>query len=244
MSKHGTTADPIEKVLADTVEASTYIGLPAGGGDSGRLKNTVQTTDATLTTISTIPITDDELETVDVIISGDGPTGKNYWAKIVGGVRRDGGGGATLVGVPVPIEDDEGTPGYSAVLAVSGNDLLIQVTGAVAETVDWTALYLKTSQAGGGIDIFTSATFLHPVLVSTSVTYNIAHNRGRHPDLVVAELETTDVSGFVKWNDFSVNGATLLGWDIDRSSTINTAVFKGYRWAGSTINIRFKLFFY
>lgn len=137
-----TTTVRVATVYADTIDATSYVGLPSG---SGYATNTVQTTDATPTTIATISMGADDAVAIEALVIGDGPTGKNYWAKIVGGVRRDGGGSAVLIGTPVVTSDDEGTPGYSATIVVSGNDALIQITGAASETVDWTSKHLASN---------------------------------------------------------------------------------------------------
>jgi hypothetical protein len=48
MGTIGNSATPVEKVLADTVEASTYIGLPAGGGSLAIVTGTELDTGDTL----------------------------------------------------------------------------------------------------------------------------------------------------------------------------------------------------
>jgi hypothetical protein len=132
----GTPGLPFGAVFADT-----YSNLP-------NRKNTIQTVDATLTTIASITLAADEMFSVEALISGDGPTGKNYWAKLIAGFRKDGAGAAALVGPPYIVSGDEGATGYAATLAVAGDDLLIQVQGAIAETVDWVSFHLYTGAVG------------------------------------------------------------------------------------------------
>ena len=62
---------------------------------------------------------------------------KNYWADITGSIRRRNGGTAGLVGTRIRIDDSEGSPGYVADVAASGNNLNISLTGAASETVIW-----------------------------------------------------------------------------------------------------------
>lgn len=103
----------------------------------GLTANNVQTTDATLTTVATIPIPDDTTYAITALISGNGPTGKHIWIDIKCGGYREGVGSATLLGDAIITFDDVGATTYTADVSVSGNDLLIQVQGAAAETVDW-----------------------------------------------------------------------------------------------------------
>lgn len=101
----------------------------------------VTTTDATLTTIATIAVTDNCLGKFTAKVAAhytSTSVDKNYWAAIDGSVRRRNAGSAALVGTTSFIEDTEGSPGYLSSVAVSGNNLLIQVTGASSETVVWT----------------------------------------------------------------------------------------------------------
>lgn len=63
------------------------------------------------------------------------------------GVKRSGAGGATLVGAAdiITLFEDAGLAAATVSFAVSGNDILLQVTGIAATTVEWTAflsLYL------------------------------------------------------------------------------------------------------
>lgn len=97
----------------------------------------VTTSDATETTLGSIALADNTTLQFRIQISSrlDGITSKSYWATIEGGVRRNNGSAAQLVGIPFQADDGD----YSATVDVSGNDLRIRVTGAAAETVKWSA---------------------------------------------------------------------------------------------------------
>lgn len=101
----------------------------------------VQTTDATLTTIASIPLSDNTTYQVRANVVGRfaSTTDKGVAGHVDFHVYRNNAGSATLIGTPTPVSDDYGTSGYTFSVAVSGNNLLIQVTGAVAETVNWAA---------------------------------------------------------------------------------------------------------
>jgi hypothetical protein len=53
------------------------------------------------------------------------------------GAYRNNGGAATLIGTTFKALEDLGASGYDFNATVSGNNVLIEVTGAVGETVDW-----------------------------------------------------------------------------------------------------------
>ena len=170
----GATGNRIGTLFANTVDATTIIGGtvvdPLG---TDHIKETRQTTDATLTTAVTIPLGADEMRTIEVLVAADGQTaGKNYFAKLIGAARRDGGGSAVLIGGGTPAHSgSEGAPGYAASLAVSGNDLLIQIQGAAAETVDWTILYIDTVDGGEGLALVTGTEIATKMTIDGSIVY-------------------------------------------------------------------------
>ena len=69
----------------------------------------------------------------------DSTTAKNIWGSMEFGIRRNNGGGATLIGTRLKTSDTEGSPGYDFDVYAIGNDVRIRVTGAAAETVNWSA---------------------------------------------------------------------------------------------------------
>jgi len=106
---------------------------------SPQVVDTVQTTDATLTTISTIPIPDDTTELVEATLIGiksDGTDRATY--KAIQSVYRASAGSATLISTETVIhavESDVSWTGLS--FSVSGNNLLVEATGRLATTIDW-----------------------------------------------------------------------------------------------------------
>ena len=100
---------------------------------------TVTTTDATPTTLVSIAVTTNQAITMD----GDIIAATSTFSAAIGGnflaTARRAGGGLTLVGSPVINlnEDSGGVPDFNVV--VSGNNLIVQVTGEVATTYNWKA---------------------------------------------------------------------------------------------------------
>ena len=107
------------------------------------------TTNATPTTALTIPLVDDAAIFFSVRIvarNTNNLVNKTYWASGEGAARRNNAGAAALVGTPTIEEDEEGSSGYTANISVSGNNLIVQVTGAVGETVHW-SVHVNTFKA-------------------------------------------------------------------------------------------------
>jgi hypothetical protein len=136
-------SEPVAGTVRLTRPDATFDEVSITGADTHQ-KDTVQTTDATLTTIATFTLAADEMFAYEALVAADGPAGKNYWAKVAFGARKDGAGAATLIGALDTTFGVEGSALYTATVAVSGNDVLLQVTGEAAETVDWTSLSLHT----------------------------------------------------------------------------------------------------
>lgn len=101
--------------------------------------STVQTTDATPTTLFSFTLGEDEAITVDAKIMG---AVSDYSAGIGGtlyGVaRKDGAAAAVRIGAQANFSEDvAGDPSYD--VTVSGNDVRITVTGVAATTINWRA---------------------------------------------------------------------------------------------------------
>jgi sarcosine oxidase gamma subunit len=135
-------------------EAKILYNSDAAGEDiiasNSILAFTTQTTDATQTTLGSIAIPDNSSVNVWALVTAhyeNTGSDKNYWANLNVGVRRNNGGSAALVGTASIIEDDEGTPGYSLDVDVSGNNIRLRVTGASSETVTWSAKVILTSDS-------------------------------------------------------------------------------------------------
>lgn len=173
---------------ADTGTGDVTINSSGGGSTEGVHFNTVTTTDDTETTVDTLSLSDNEMVmfTAEIAARLDSTTDKSYWAKIEGGVRRNDGSGAVLVGTRKITEDDEGTPGYVADIDVNGNDLRIRVTGAGGETVDWSCkLRWQTDsniEGNIGVDSLNGETNqIQTFATGTSGTnFNISSSSGTH----------------------------------------------------------------
>lgn len=115
------------------------LDLSAGGGTV----YTVQTTEATPTALVTIALAVNSAVTVVADIIGATDTfGAAIGGTVVATARR-AGGSAFLVGAPIVSlnEDSAGSPDFTAV--VSGNNIIIQVTGEAATTYNWKAFVSK-----------------------------------------------------------------------------------------------------
>lgn len=104
---------------------------------------TVQTTDNTQTTLTSISVAEASLLTITGTFSG---YKSDYSAAISGtfvaGIRRATGGNATLVGVSVVSnEDSGGTPAFTVDADTGTQTARLRVTGISAETWNWTAKY-------------------------------------------------------------------------------------------------------
>ncbi len=110
----------------------------------GSFTGTVTTTDATLTTIATITMPDDTRNTIKAHILArrtDAVTSQGASYERWGNYFRDSGGVATQEGaIYTPFSRD--TPNsLNGTINVSGNDVLIQVSGVAASTFDWIVYY-------------------------------------------------------------------------------------------------------
>jgi polygalacturonase len=96
----------------------------------------VQTTDASATALFTYTLGTNQLYSIDatVFVRSNSYRG---WYKVAACVYRTSGS-ATIQGSVVSIGSAENDAGLDATIAVSGNDVQIQVTGIAATTLDWT----------------------------------------------------------------------------------------------------------
>lgn len=114
---------------------------------TNRISGSVTTANATPTTLVSFAMSSANLGsslgvcTFDIQIAGYNITdnaGEGY--SIFGSVRTDGVS-ATLIGVPDKIINEEASQATAdANLIVSGNNVIIQVTGIAAKTIDWRAV--------------------------------------------------------------------------------------------------------
>lgn len=66
-------------------------------------------------------------------------------------VRRVGTGAPAGIGAPIKIGSTAGATTWTAVMAFDGNDVRVQVTGGLVQTVDWRWMILETSTMLGPI---------------------------------------------------------------------------------------------
>lgn len=119
--------DTVQKALETLDDAVQEGGL-----------NTVQTTDATLTTIATIPIPDDTVVEVFVTVVARRIDAAQRGAFIrQATVFRENPGGATLSGTVTTSRTRPLGTQLKVQLNVSGNDLLVQVQGEALKTINW-----------------------------------------------------------------------------------------------------------
>lgn len=107
-------------------------------------QNRVATTDATVTAIYTITLNDESAYLVTSYITarrttGSGGTpGDSAGYTLVGTFKRTGGGTATQVGATIKTAQED-QAAWDADFGVSGNNVLVNVTGALNNTITWHA---------------------------------------------------------------------------------------------------------
>ena len=108
------------------------------GSESVRDTGAVQTTNAAATTAYTLAIPDNSCVGMAVrVVCRDTATGnRGYWM-INAGVYRQAAGAATfIVGSSTQLAQ-KAVPAWDAIIAVSGNNAVVTVTGAVGSTINW-----------------------------------------------------------------------------------------------------------
>lgn len=131
------TAEIKEWDQTDGWSYDMQVGLQKGGV-SGR----ATTTDATLTTIATLPIPDASVvKVIAKVVARRASNGDSAHYELRDAAKRHGGGAAALIGAVLSpsFAADAGAGAWAASLAVSGNNLLVKVQGAVGHTVTWSA---------------------------------------------------------------------------------------------------------
>jgi hypothetical protein len=112
------------------------------GSETQLTTGAVQTTNATVTAAKTLALSDNTLYwfEADIIGRETGGTDRAYY-KVAGLFYRQGGGGATLQGAVASVItaiETAGAAAWDATLAASGNNVVVNVTGAAATTINWT----------------------------------------------------------------------------------------------------------
>jgi hypothetical protein len=141
----------ITKVVAGSGVTISSTGVDSGTGDvtinaSGgssvgysKQALTINTTDATPTALLTYDVNANAVVWFRFGLVGryvNNSANKHYWCHGFG-CARDNNGSSSLVGEPILLDGDEGSPGYIAKVDVSGSNLRIMVTGAASEDVAW-----------------------------------------------------------------------------------------------------------
>jgi hypothetical protein len=135
----GNVANP---VAAQDVVTKAYGDANYGGSEPS---NTVQTTDATPTALSTIAIASDSAVTINAYISGANADFSDVTGGSVQATVRNDSGTLTIVGTSLPIVNASTTGTFDII--VSGTNALVQVTGLAATTYNWTDRYFTVVQA-------------------------------------------------------------------------------------------------
>lgn len=110
------------------------------------IEASVETTDATVTTLATLTLEDASSYQIvaDVVARRTGGTlgtaGDGASTRFIGTYRRVSGGDATLIGSMTTVHNAESQAGWNAAFIVSGADVLVRVTGAVNNNVTWHAV--------------------------------------------------------------------------------------------------------
>lgn len=114
----------------------------AGTQYTGHLAGTVLTTDATQTTLVTITLGEDQALTVETVVSAILWGGaKGYHAVFMYGARKDGAAAVSEI-MPNSLlasANDDSSIFVDCTWSVSGNDVLLQVTGDAGQIIQWTA---------------------------------------------------------------------------------------------------------
>lgn len=98
----------------------------------------VTTTDATTTTVFTLPLADESNYLVEAMVVGkQDNTGQRCAYKIAGVFYRNAAGSATQEGTTQTIYSVESNAGLSASFLTSSNNVLIRVTGLASTNMDW-----------------------------------------------------------------------------------------------------------
>jgi len=106
----------------------------------------VRTTDATVTTLLTLPLEDHSTYqlVVDVVArrtggsAGTAGDGASY--RLIGTYRRVSAGDATLIGAITTVHSAESVGGWDCALSVSSQDVLVRCTGQSSVNVSWYAI--------------------------------------------------------------------------------------------------------
>jgi hypothetical protein len=108
-------------------------------GGRGFSDATVQTTDATQTTLQTITIPTDEERIITIRVRAhEDATDDSFWYVSTVGVKNVGGTVSLIGSESVQTGGDAGAAAWLVDINASGANALVQVTGEIAHTINWT----------------------------------------------------------------------------------------------------------
>lgn len=118
-------------------------------GGNPVFRGSVQTTDATVTTLSSISVEDGKTTHIEATVSArktDGTAGATY--SLHSSFRRTGGTTTQIGGITTVSHIAEDDSSWNATTDVSGSTVRIRVTGAAATIIDWTSTAVIKSTVG------------------------------------------------------------------------------------------------
>lgn len=126
----------LQKLLDTLQDIYSYLALPT-------IETVKETTDATVTTLATLPLTDNRTIQIvaDVVArrtggsAGTAGDGASY--RLIGTFRRVSAGSATLIGSVTAVHTAESQGAWDCTLTASGNDVLLRITGATNNNMTW-----------------------------------------------------------------------------------------------------------
>jgi parallel beta-helix repeat protein len=137
----------VDDNILDSNDSGPIENLGTDNKINGKVENNSATTDATVTTISTVAIADDTVVWVEADVIARGTSAAQRAKYKVGAlVYREAAGGATIQGAlwtPVTIESDVS---WDCTITVAGNNALIQVTGEATTDVNWKSRHTLVEQ--------------------------------------------------------------------------------------------------
>lgn len=122
---------PTPTLPTDAANKAYVDGL--GGGASA----SVQTVNATPTTLYTQTIAASEVHTLEVTVTAYDLAGVHRASYVLVAQAHRPGAGAAVVGTVTVVHQQETDPAWDVNVVASGNDALVRVTGAAATTINW-----------------------------------------------------------------------------------------------------------
>ena len=121
--------------FVQTAPTTSVASIP--GLSTGSFEGTETTADATFTTVATQAITDGRTLLLEAHVSGRRAGADEGAGFVLRGAFRRTGGAVTQIGSTQVINSFADDSTWNAQFLVSGTDVLVQVKGAAAASVDW-----------------------------------------------------------------------------------------------------------